>query len=67
MVNPVAPVVKGIKNVGWYMGELVGDKSYEKYVAHLAARHPDAKVPTKCEFWKARYDEQEANPASRCC
>lgn len=60
-------MTRAVKNVWWYMGELVGDKSYEKYVAHLRAHHPDCAVPSKKEFWRAKYDDQEANPASRCC
>lgn len=67
VASTFSAVTRAAKTVWWYMGELVGDKSYEKYVAHIRARHPERPVPTKKEFWKVKYDEQEANPASRCC
>lgn len=55
------------RNVWWYMGELVGDHDYEKYVAHMQANHPGCEIPSKKQFWRDRYRDQEANPGTRCC
>ncbi|MDR7329187.1 uncharacterized short protein YbdD (DUF466 family) [Corynebacterium guangdongense] len=51
----------------WYVGELMGDHAYARYVEHLRRHHPDAEVPTEREYWRARYAEQDANPGARCC
>lgn len=55
------------RNVWWYMGELVGDHDYEKYVAHMQANHPGCEIPSKKQFWRDRYRDQDANPGTRCC
>lgn len=56
-----------VRSVGWYLGELMGDHDYAKYVAHLRAHHPDREVPSEKEFWRARWAAQDANPGARCC
>ncbi|MDK6260685.1 MULTISPECIES: YbdD/YjiX family protein [Corynebacterium] len=56
-----------VRSVGWYLGELMGDHDYAKYVAHLQAHHPDREVPTEKEYWRARWAAQDANPGARCC
>ncbi len=45
----------------------MGERDYEKYVAHLKAHHPDCPIPTEKEFWKARWANQDANPRAQCC
>ncbi|WJZ17753.1 YbdD/YjiX family protein [Corynebacterium guangdongense] len=60
-------VVKAVRSVRWYVGELMGDHAYARYVEHLRRHHPDAEVPTEREYWRARYAEQDANPGARCC
>lgn len=56
-----------VRSVGWYLGELMGDHDYAKYVAHLQSHHPDREVPTEKEYWRARWAAQDANPGARCC
>ena len=60
-------VVNAVRSVRWYVGELMGDHAYARYVEHLNRHHPSAEVPTEREYWKARYAEQDANPGARCC
>lgn len=56
-----------MKTVRWYVAELMGDYDYEKYCAHLRRHHPDRELPSEREYWRARYERQDANPGARCC
>lgn len=60
-------IARAASGVRWYVRELMGDSRYERYVAHLAATHPGAPVPTERQFWRDRHAEEDANPSSRCC
>lgn len=51
----------------WYVGSIMGDRAYRRYVEHLRATHPDAPVPTEREFWRTRHAEADARPGMRCC
>ncbi|WP_309615547.1 YbdD/YjiX family protein [Salinibacterium sp.] len=55
------------RSVSWYITSLMGDRAYDTYVDHLAARHPGIAPVDERAFWVARYREQEANPGARCC
>jgi uncharacterized short protein YbdD (DUF466 family) len=65
--TPGAALARAARGVRWYVTTLMGDRDYERYVAHLRREHPDASVPTEKEFWRERWAEQEANPGARCC
>jgi uncharacterized short protein YbdD (DUF466 family) len=56
-----------VRSVRWYVTTLMGDRAYDTYVAHLAARHPGAPPLSERAFWVGRYREQEQNPGARCC
>ncbi|MCZ9309289.1 YbdD/YjiX family protein [Corynebacterium uberis] len=60
-------MIRALKAVRWYLGAMMGEQDYPRYVAHLRAHHPDAPVPTEREFWRNRWAEQDANPGARCC
>lgn len=51
----------------WYVGSLMGDNHYERYLAHHAAAHPGQPAMTKREYWRERTDAQDRNPGARCC
>ncbi len=55
------------RGLRWWVGSVLGDTAYTRYVEHLRRSHPDASVPTEREYWRARYAEQDANPGARCC
>ncbi len=60
-------VLAALRAARWYVGELMGDHDYARYVEHLTRTHPDAPIPTEREFWRARHAAADAAPASRCC
>lgn len=50
-----------------YWGEVLGEKDYEKFVAHQRAHHPHESIPSEREYWHQRWADQDSNPGSRCC
>ncbi|AVH56597.1 MULTISPECIES: YbdD/YjiX family protein [Streptomyces] len=60
---------RAVKGIRWYVRELTDESAYDRYVAHLRKDHPDAPVPSRREFERARTDRQEADPRQgfRCC
>jgi uncharacterized short protein YbdD (DUF466 family) len=53
--------------LGWYLREVSGETSYDRYVAHRAKYHPGEPVMSAREFWRWRMDERDRNPGARCC
>ncbi|WP_316572595.1 YbdD/YjiX family protein [Neobacillus sp. YIM B06451] len=53
-----------------FISLLVGVPSYERYVEHMKAQHPDQPVKTRkeffCEAQDARYNAK-GGKVSRCC
>lgn len=50
-----------------YLGEIMGERDYEKYVAYLRKTQPCTPIPTEKEYWKMRWSDAERNPQGRCC
>lgn len=57
----------------WWLrlGELVraviGVPSYERYVAHMRAAHPDRAPLLHDDFVRHRLEERYTKPGARCC
>jgi len=45
----------------------IGAPDYERYVAHMRERHPDARPLTREEFLRERQEARYSRPGSRCC
>jgi len=58
--------MKTIKNCWRFLAQLMGEGEYERYCAHLRARHPERPVPSWMEFYRSRAEEKYARP-NRCC
>ncbi len=58
-------IVRALKAVRWYVGSVMGDNHYQRYVEHRRATHPGEPVLTEREYWKARHDG--ATVQVRCC
>lgn len=56
-----------LRQVRWYVHEVMGDNAYAKFVAHQRANHPGEPIPTEREFWREKHAEAERNPKTRCC
>lgn len=46
---------------------IVGAPDYERYVAHVRARHPGAEPLARAEFERQRLRDRYEKPGSRCC
>lgn len=55
------------RSLGWYVGSLMGDNHYRRYVAHRRHSHPDEPVLTEAQYWRMRHKMTESNPTARCC
>lgn len=55
------------RQIRWYVGALMGDSHYQRYVAHRRRSHPGEPVISEAAYWRMRHRESEANPGARCC
>ncbi|MFI6490005.1 YbdD/YjiX family protein [Streptomyces sp. NPDC050564] len=60
---------RAASGIRWYIRELTDESAYDRYVAHLRKDHPDAPVPSRRDFERARTDRREEDPRQgfRCC
>ncbi|OPX09434.1 YbdD/YjiX family protein [Gordonia sp. i37] len=55
------------KRVAWYVGSVMGDRDYQRYLQHHSA-HGDPTPPmSERDYWRHRWDHVENNPQGRCC
>ena len=47
---------KVAREVRWYVGALMGDTHYQRYVEHRRRSHPDEPVLSERDYWKMSYD-----------
>ena len=57
--------VRALRGVRWYLREFTGEARWDDYVRHCA-EHGHTPMSRR-EFERARADEAEKNPISRCC
>ncbi|SFK57788.1 Uncharacterized short protein YbdD, DUF466 family [Sphingomonas sp. NFR04] len=49
------------------IGLIAGVPSYERYLAHMAACHPDQPPQSRAAFFAARQRERYGRGKGRCC
>jgi uncharacterized short protein YbdD (DUF466 family) len=55
------------RQIRWYVGTLMGDTHYQRYLEHRRRMHPGEPVLSEREYWKMRHAAAESNPGARCC
>lgn len=55
------------RQIRWYIGTLMGDTHYRRYVEHRGRTHPGEPVLSERDYWKMRHHATEASPNPRCC
>lgn len=55
------------RQIRWYVGALMGDSHYQRYVAHRRRMHPGEAIVGEAEYWRLRYRQADADPGARCC
>jgi uncharacterized short protein YbdD (DUF466 family) len=60
---------RAISGVRWYIRELTDESGYERYVAHVRGSRPDAPLPSRRAFERARTGRRDRDPREgfRCC
>jgi len=53
--------------VRWYLREVAGESSYERYVEHESREHSGRPVLSRREFERQRQDYRDRTPQQRCC
>ena len=46
---------------------MMGAPDYERYLAHVRARHPDVEPLSREAFVRERLEARYSRPGSRCC
>jgi uncharacterized short protein YbdD (DUF466 family) len=46
---------------------VIGAPDYDRYVAHMNARHPGCELISRDDFMKQRLESRYSRPGSRCC
>nr|WP_163694373.1 YbdD/YjiX family protein [Mycolicibacterium sarraceniae] len=55
------------RQIRWYVGALMGDSHYRRYVEHRERTRPGEAVLSEAQYWRMRHGQQDANPGTRCC
>ena len=55
------------RQIGWYVGSLMGDNHYRRYVEHRRRTHPGQPVLSESQYWRMRHKLSDSNPSARCC
>lgn len=53
--------------VGWYVRELLGETTYDRYLERMRRDHPGTAPLTPREFWRERSRAAESTAPARCC
>ncbi|HEX2808931.1 MAG TPA: YbdD/YjiX family protein [Kineosporiaceae bacterium] len=56
-----------LDGVRWYLREVAGESSYERYVEHESREHPGRPVLSRRKFERQRQDDRDRTPQQRCC
>ena len=56
-----------LRRCGAVLRAIVGAPDYERYVAHMRARHPAADVLPPADFFARRLTDRFEKPGGKCC
>ena len=57
----------GVRRFAAVLRAIIGVPDYERYAAHMRARHPEARLLPAAEFFAVRQRERFERPGGRCC
>jgi uncharacterized short protein YbdD (DUF466 family) len=55
------------RRIRWYIGSLMGDNHYQRYLESRRRTHPGEAVMSESDYWRMRHRMTEADPGARCC
>ncbi len=53
--------------IRWYVGSLMGDSHYRRYVEYQNRAHPGEPLLSESGYWRMRHDMTDRSPTPRCC
>jgi uncharacterized short protein YbdD (DUF466 family) len=56
-----------VAEVAAVVRRVIGAPDYDRYVAHVRARHPGLEPLGASEFYRLRLEERYNKPGSKCC
>ncbi|NLU83796.1 YbdD/YjiX family protein [Rhodococcus sp. HNM0569] len=59
--------MRSVRRAWWWVGALMGDHDYARYVEFTRRHDPHAPVLTEREYWRRRHADADATPGARCC
>ena len=63
----VASLIAAARAAGRILRTVLGAPDYERYAAHVRARHPDRPPMSREAFLRERLDARYSKPGARCC
>ncbi|MGN5238259.1 YbdD/YjiX family protein [Rhodococcus sp. SJ-3] len=60
-------MITAVRRVWWWVGALMGDHDYARYVELQRRLNSGDPVMTEREYWRQRHAASEADPGARCC
>ena len=60
-------LVARVADVGTLLRRIIGAPDYERYLAHVAVRHPDVTPLSREAFARDALARRYDRPGSRCC
>lgn len=66
-MNLVTALGRGWRATCGYVRDLMGDTSYDRYLARHRIEHPNHEPLDRRTWWRLRLDEAEKSPQRGCC
>ena len=58
---------ESLRRAAAVLRRVIGAPDYDRYLAHVAARHPGTTPMPREEFYRSRLDDRYSRPGQRCC
>ena len=67
MTERIARLSSAFTRIATVVRQVVGAPDYQRYVAHVRARHPGAEPVGWDEFYRSRLEARYNRPGAKCC
>jgi hypothetical protein len=63
----VGRLTDSARQIRWYIGALMGDTHYQRYLDYRSRVHPGEPILSERDYWRLRHEGTESSPNPRCC
>jgi uncharacterized short protein YbdD (DUF466 family) len=60
-------IVDRLARAASVLRRVIGAPDYERYLAHVRARHPGLQPLGEADFYRTRLEDRYNRPGSKCC